>query len=589
MRILQKFKLLKELLIIFIVSIVILTGNLYICNSEVRAAAVKNGWVAANGTWYYYNNGTLMKNAWELDSHGWCFLNSVNGSWVKDGWAKDSHGWCYIGTDGYWVNHAIVVKDSVGYCIIGDDGYWTGKRQETGNVIPISSFNLNKSTDKLRVGETDALTVAVLPENASNKNIVWSSSDNSILSVDRTGKVTAVSVGTAVVTAVSQDGSKSTSCTFTVVAKETVFTVDEVAENAASIVYIEAKNNKGISYAFGSGCIISSDGTVITNYHVIDGAYNLVVKTKDGTEYGIEGVLGYSKDKDLAILKLKNATGLPVSKLGDSDAIEVGQQIVAIGNPLGSIDKVSTGTILGVNDSNSSLRVGKDILISAPIDHGSSGGGLYDMNGQIVGITYALGADDNGNNLYFAIPINDVKPLLGVKTITSIEDFYALNKPEITNIVSLKTEQTFTLQPYYFDSPKNISLQLMNVYSGVDANSIIQYENMFNDSPRSDEQWILMKYKLKYNSGSSPLYAYNVVFDDFYTEDGEALPVITIAAFSKDRYGHNVIDPELHVGDQTEFWFGILVQKTPKYPLVRIGTGYDKTTFETIYNWYSLN
>lgn len=76
-------------------------GGFVFSNSTVNAAA--NGWTQQNGTWYYCQNGTTVKNAWKLDSNGWCFLNAVDGSLVQEGWAKDSFGWGYI-QNGYWVH-----------------------------------------------------------------------------------------------------------------------------------------------------------------------------------------------------------------------------------------------------------------------------------------------------------------------------------------------------------------------------------------------------------------------------------------------------------------------------------------------------
>lgn len=79
-------------------------------------------WRNVNNVWYYYLNGTVVKNGWARDWRGWCFLNATNGSWIQEGWAKDSKGWCYI-QNGYWADYAMWAKDSNGWCYIGDDGY----------------------------------------------------------------------------------------------------------------------------------------------------------------------------------------------------------------------------------------------------------------------------------------------------------------------------------------------------------------------------------------------------------------------------------------------------------------------------------
>ena len=91
--------------------------------SVIASPAVTNGWVKDNGTWYYYNSGTIVKNGWAKDSKGWCYLNAIDGSWVQEGWAKDSKGWCYL-REGYWVAHATWAKDSQGWQFIGSNGYW---------------------------------------------------------------------------------------------------------------------------------------------------------------------------------------------------------------------------------------------------------------------------------------------------------------------------------------------------------------------------------------------------------------------------------------------------------------------------------
>ena len=220
--------------------------------------------------------------------------------------------------------------------------------------------------------------------------------------------------------------------------------VTEVAKNVNAVVKIEAKDSNNIVFATGSGFIISSEGKLITNYHVIDGAYFADVILQDGSKYEVDGVLGYSKLNDLAILKLKNASNLPIVKLGDSDTLQLGDQIVAIGSPLGIENTVSTGIISGLNRINS--RDGKDIQISVAINHGSSGGALFNMNGQVVGITY-LGVDSTGD-LNYAIPINDSKPLINISTLT------ILSQLVLKTAVQINTSNSIDFFPQLSDVPK---------------------------------------------------------------------------------------------------------------------------------------
>ncbi|MHC1719542.1 MAG: beta-propeller domain-containing protein [Clostridiaceae bacterium] len=110
-----------------LLSSIVISGSLLLFHQPVNAA-VNNGWVFSNNTWYYYQNGTVSKDTWAKDSKGWCYLNASDGSWIREGWAKDSKGWCYI-QNGYWADHEMWAKDSKGWCYIGGDGYWDGKSQ----------------------------------------------------------------------------------------------------------------------------------------------------------------------------------------------------------------------------------------------------------------------------------------------------------------------------------------------------------------------------------------------------------------------------------------------------------------------------
>lgn len=178
------------------------------------------------------------------------------------------------------------------------------------------------------------------------------------------------------------------------------------AQIGPSVVYIETYDNNGNSVGSGSGFIVDSNGKIVTNYHVIEGAYRAKVKTASGTSYNVEKVLSYNEMNDLIVLKV-SAIGLPAVSLGDSGLIETGNNIYAIGNPLGLESTISNGL---VSTKSRDIDGTNYIQISAPISSGSSGGALVDDQGKVIGITAAVYY--GGQNLNFAVPVNLLKPLL---------------------------------------------------------------------------------------------------------------------------------------------------------------------------------
>ena len=176
-------------------------------------------------------------------------------------------------------------------------------------------------------------------------------------------------------------------------------TTADIAENTASMVLVLCQVPEGSVQ--GSGIIIGADGTIVTNYHVIDGASSIKLEFDDGTWYeGAVYIQDYSAAEDLAVLKI-DKTGLTPAKLGDSDQVRVGEKVVAIGSPYGYFNTVSEGIV-------SSVR-GGEIQTTAAISHGSSGGALFNGKGEVIGVTSA--GVDVAQNLGFAIPINEVKAL----------------------------------------------------------------------------------------------------------------------------------------------------------------------------------
>lgn len=171
---------------------------------------------------------------------------------------------------------------------------------------------------------------------------------------------------------------------------------------APSVVFIETQLLGG-NGATGSGFIVDKSGIVVTNYHVIDYAKSITVKLIDGRKFDVAYVINFDADLDIAILKINSRDLLPVVQLGESDKIETGDKIFAIGSPKGLENTISEGII---SNKSQMFLDRRHIQISVPIDHGSSGGALINTKGEVIGITDSglLEADLN-----FAIPINDYK------------------------------------------------------------------------------------------------------------------------------------------------------------------------------------
>jgi hypothetical protein len=193
-------------------------------------------------------------------------------------------------------------------------------------------------------------------------------------------------------------------------------------------VLVVASNKSGDDKRQGSGFVVSDDGKVVTNYHVIQNADSAIIKFPQGGFYIVEGVLGVDKDRDIAVLKVLGKD-FPMLKLGDSDTVEIGQEVIAIGSPLSLEATVSTGVISSIRElgDEPSERL-KVIQTTAPISPGSSGGALMNTNGEVIGITTLQAR--GGQNLNFAIPINYAKPLLGsalVRPLAALSEYDAQN------------------------------------------------------------------------------------------------------------------------------------------------------------------
>ncbi|MBN6033863.1 S1C family serine protease [Amycolatopsis sp. 195334CR] len=214
--------------------------------------------------------------------------------------------------------------------------------------------------------------------------------------------------------------------------------VSSVAQQVLpSVVQVNTTTREG--EAIGSGVILSSDGRILTNAHVVDGATgDVTITLSDGTKYQAT-VLGADTKADIAVLQAKNASGLTAAKLGDSSQVQVGSEVVAIGSPAGLQNTVTSGIVSAVGrqlsdvgqqeqpqspfgrTSSQQQQQGPSytaIQTDASINQGNSGGPLVNANGQVIGINSSIYSPSSGGSvgIGFAIPINDA-----IKIVEQIE------------------------------------------------------------------------------------------------------------------------------------------------------------------------
>ncbi|MDN5559735.1 MAG: trypsin-like peptidase domain-containing protein, partial [Ruaniaceae bacterium] len=187
-----------------------------------------------------------------------------------------------------------------------------------------------------------------------------------------------------------------------------------VSDVADTVVAIDVRSQSGES--LGSGVIIDASGYILTNNHVVSGATALQVTLADGRIYSAS-IVGTDATTDLAVVKLDNApSDLTVATIGDSSALQVGQDVVAVGNPLGLSSTVTTGIVSALDRPVSTVDqaagdrvVTNAIQVDAAINPGNSGGPLFNASGEVIGITSsiaALASDSGSIGLGFAIPSN---------------------------------------------------------------------------------------------------------------------------------------------------------------------------------------
>jgi serine protease Do len=196
------------------------------------------------------------------------------------------------------------------------------------------------------------------------------------------------------------------------VVEAAAFAKQSVVEITTEVASSYGRFGQFISNGAGSGVIISTDGYIVTNYHVINGARTIGVRLSDGTDC-MAVVKGADQKTDLAVIKIEK-TGLVPATMGDSAALKVGEPAIAIGNPLGELGGTVTSGIISalgreiiIDDESFSL-----LQTDTAINPGNSGGGLFNLSGILIGIVNAKSSGTEIEGLGFAIPINTAKPII---------------------------------------------------------------------------------------------------------------------------------------------------------------------------------
>jgi S1-C subfamily serine protease len=217
----------------------------------------------------------------------------------------------------------------------------------------------------------------------------------------------------------------SGTATQTVVRQVTVTDSQPAASSALSVSALYDRVHQGVvtikvttpeGQALGSGFVIDSEGHIVTNDHVVDGASSISVEFSDGSTYDAE-LVGTDASTDIGVIKVDAPSSqLTPLELGDSSALQVGDEVVAIGSPLGLNETVTSGIVSALNrtiTSPNNFSINDAIQTDAAINHGNSGGPLLDLQGQVIGINSQIESDSGGNDgIGFAVPSNTVESVV---------------------------------------------------------------------------------------------------------------------------------------------------------------------------------
>jgi hypothetical protein len=242
------------------------------------------------------------------------------------------------------------------------------------------------------------------------------------------------------------------------------------ARSTPSVVSVRTEES------LGTGFIVSPEGLVATNLHVIAGNANIVVTLSDHREYQVVEIWNGDRQRDLVIMRIQ-AKKLPVIPLGDSDNVHPGDAIVAIGHPLGLEDTVSNGLVSAVRKLDKGLTV---LQISAPIAPGSSGGPIFNDRGEVIGVATAIML--GGQNINFGVPVSYLKELLKHPAAVSLEAFAAATAPSENGSDGKRTIPSLSVRILDGCSRSSIELMSKSIADAIDIGAALYDDGNFAGS-----------------------------------------------------------------------------------------------------------
>lgn len=220
------------------------------------------------------------------------------------------------------------------------------------------------------------------------------------------------------------------------VASDEMNTAQIVEKIGPAVALVLTESSYSGESSQGSGVLIDDLRTIVTNVHVVEGSKEVKILFPDGQEFFVNGYVSADENRDLVMIRLpKNVKGISPVPLNIDNAIMIGQNVVAIGNPQGLVNSVSEGIISGIREFEPGTRV---LQTTAALSPGSSGGGLFNRSGQLLGVTTFL--HRNGQNLNFAFPVEYARPLLQEE---HIRPFSNLKSPSFASNTKDQSKSVF--------------------------------------------------------------------------------------------------------------------------------------------------